>query len=151
QRADAPAVPDVAAAIDPGIGVENLAPASEERNFHPVIPIDLRGEIDHDEATLVGLTALAQPGEDAAVGVMHDQPFETGGIAIELVQRRQAAVEAIEIADQGLDAAMQRPLEQMPVERMVVPPLLLLAELGTHEQELLAGMPEHETVIGAQV
>ena len=34
---------------------------------------------------------------------------------------------------------------------MVVPPFVLLAELAAHEQELLAGMAEHEAVIGAQI
>ena len=82
---------------------------------------------------------------------MHDQPLESGGLAVELVQGRHASVEPVEIADQRLDAGMQRPLEQMPVERMVVPPFVLLAELTAHEQELLAGMAEHEAVIGAQV
>src|SRR5262245_65150249 len=39
----------------------------------------------------------------------------------------------------------------MPIERMVVPPLVLLPELAAHEQELLTRMAEHEAVIGAQV
>src|SRR2546429_2308822 len=39
----------------------------------------------------------------------------------------------------------------MPIERVVVPPFVFLAELSAHEQKLLAGMAEHETVIGAQI
>src|SRR3984893_8398933 len=39
----------------------------------------------------------------------------------------------------------------MPVERKIVIPFALLAELATHEHQLLAGMSEHEAVIGAQV
>src|SRR5262245_6765198 len=39
----------------------------------------------------------------------------------------------------------------MPIERMIVPPLVLLSELAAHEQELLAGMTKHEAVIGAQI
>ena len=46
---------------------------------------------------------------------------------------------------------MPRLVEQMPVERMVVLPFALLRELVAHEQELLAGMAEHEAVIGAHV
>src|SRR6516165_1597241 len=45
---------------------------------------------------------------------------------------------------------MRRLPEQMPVERMVMAPFIFLAELAAHEQELLAGMAEHEAVIGAQ-
>src|SRR3546814_14654828 len=39
----------------------------------------------------------------------------------------------------------------MPVERAVVVPLPLLAELAAHEQQLLARMGPHEGVAGAQV
>ena len=46
---------------------------------------------------------------------------------------------------------MLRLLEQMPVERTVVIPFALLAELAAHEHQLLAGMAEHEAVIGAQI
>ena len=42
-------------------------------------------------------------------------------------------------------------VEQVPVERMVVIPFALLAELAAHEHQLLAGMAEHEAVIGAQI
>ena len=72
-------------------------------------------------------------------------------IAVQLVQRRQRAIELVEIADQGLDAGVLLLLEQVPVERMIVIPFALLAELAAHEQQLLAGMAEHEAVIGAQV
>ena len=46
---------------------------------------------------------------------------------------------------------MLRLVEQMPVERMIVIPFALLAELAAHEHQLLAGMGEHEGVIGAQI
>src|SRR5262245_17261239 len=82
---------------------------------------------------------------------MHDQPFEPGILAIELVQGRDRAVKPIEIADQCLDAGVLGVLEKMPIERMVMAPLVFLAKLVAHEQELLSGMTEHESVIGAQV
>src|SRR6266545_695395 len=46
---------------------------------------------------------------------------------------------------------MPRLLEKMPVERMIMAPFVFLAELAAHEQELLAGMAEHEAVISAQI
>src|SRR5258707_6972432 len=39
----------------------------------------------------------------------------------------------------------------MPIERMVMAPFAFLTELAAHEQELLAGVTEHEPVIGAQI
>src|SRR4030095_13637963 len=66
-------------------------------------------------------------------------------------QRRQSPVEMVEGADQRLNACMPWPLGEMPIERVVVPPFVFLAKLSAHEQKLLAGMAEHETVIGAQI
>src|ERR1035441_11128758 len=39
----------------------------------------------------------------------------------------------------------------MPVERAIVIPFALLAEFAAHEHQFLAGMSEHEGVIGAQI
>ena len=46
---------------------------------------------------------------------------------------------------------MARALGEVPIERVVVPPFVFLAELAAHEQQLLAGVAEHEAVIGAQI
>ena len=151
QRTDGAAVPDIGAAVAVGIGIENLAPNSGEWNLDPVIPIDLGREIDHHQAALARLASLTQPSKNTALGVMHDQPLESGAVAVELVQCRQSPVEMVEVADQSLNACMPWPLSEMPIERVVVPPFVFLAELSAHEQKLLAGMAEHETVIGAQI
>src|SRR3984957_1109812 len=150
QRPYCSGVPDIATAIAGRIGVEDLAPGAGKRHPDAVVPVDLGGEIDHHHAAGAGIASLAQPGEYAAVGIVHHQPFEPGGVAIELVQRREAAIELIEIAHQRLHAAMRRCIEQVPIERAVVAPFVLLGELVAHEQELLARMPEHEGVVGAQ-
>src|SRR5260370_1094860 len=71
--------------------------------------------------------------------------------AVHLMQRRQRAIQPVEIADQGVDAGIFLLLEQMPVQRTIVIPLALLAELAAHEHQLLAGMAEHEAVIGPQI
>jgi hypothetical protein len=67
------------------------------------------------------------------------------------MERRVAAIERVDVAHQPLQAAMLRALQEMPVERAVVVPLALLAELAAHEQEFLARMRPHEAEIGAQV
>ena len=50
-----------------------------------------------------------------------------------------------------MNAGMKRLFQEMPIERMVVPPFALLRKLGAHEQKFLARMAEHEAVVGAQV
>ena len=46
---------------------------------------------------------------------------------------------------------MVAPLEQVPVDRLVVLPLAPLGELVAHEEELLAGVAEHVAVEQAEV
>ena len=46
---------------------------------------------------------------------------------------------------------MHRLVEQVPIERDVVVPFALLAELAAHEQQLLARMRPHPGEIGAKV
>src|SRR5258708_17756593 len=106
QRTDGAAVPDIAAAVAVGIGIENLAPNSGEWNLDPVIPIDLGLEIDHHQAALARLASLAQPSRNNAVGGMHDQPLESGAVAVELVQCRQSPLAMVEVADQSVNACM---------------------------------------------
>src|SRR4051794_41263892 len=46
---------------------------------------------------------------------------------------------------------MARLFQQVPVERVVMAPFLFLTELIAHEEQFLAGVPEHEAVIGTHV
>src|SRR5713226_8590961 len=46
QRLHRPGVPDVAAAVDGGVGVEDFAPDAVKRHLDAVVAPDLRGEID---------------------------------------------------------------------------------------------------------
>src|SRR5436305_2245369 len=85
QRPDRPRVPDVTAAVECRISVEDLAPDARKRNFDPVIAVNLGSEVHHNQTPLLRLASLAQPREDAALGIMHDEPFEPGILTIELV------------------------------------------------------------------
>src|SRR6516162_6906723 len=151
QRRDRARVPDIAAAVQRGIAVEDLAPGPRKWHLDAVVAVDLRGEVHHHQAAIVRLASFAQPREDAAFGVMHDQPLEPGVLTIEFVQSRYRPIKTIEITDQSLHTRMPGVFEKMPIKRMVMAPFAFLAELATHEQKLLAGVSEHEAVIGAQI
>src|SRR6266404_9197442 len=151
QRPHRARVPDIAAAVERGIAVEYLAPGPRKWNLDAVIAIDLGGEVHHHQATLVRLVSFPQPREHAAFGVVHDEPLKPGILAIAFVQSRYRPIKTIEIADQSLHARMTGMLEKVPIKRVVMAPFALLAELAAHEQQLLAGMAEHEAVIGAQI
>src|SRR5262249_56877735 len=114
-RRDRPGIAEVAAAIDRGVAVEDLPPAAAPRHPDRVVVADLRSEIDDDDAGRALVARLALPGEHAAVGIVGDDPLESCGLAIELMERGHRAVESIEIAHQRLDAAVTRLVEQGPI------------------------------------
>src|SRR4051812_27089157 len=64
-------VPHIAAAVNRSVGVEDFAPPAGERHAHAIVAMDLRREIHHNQAARAGILSLAQPGEDAAVGIVH--------------------------------------------------------------------------------
>ena len=151
QRMDFADVPDIAAAIMRGIRIENLVPLAGKRHADPIVVIYVRRKIHDNQTTRAGVAALADPAEHVAVGIVGDDPFEARGVAVHLMQRRQGAIQPVQVADQRLDAGIFALLEQMPVERAIVVPFAFLAELAAHEHQFLAGMAEHEAVIGAQI
>src|SRR4029077_15353407 len=67
------------------------------------------------------------------------------------MQRRQAPIDPVQVANEPPNAAMQRIFEKMPIQTAVMVPFALLAKLTAHEQQFLAWMAKHEAVIGAQV
>ena len=73
------------------------------------------------------------------------------GALVELPQRRHGRVERAEVDHQMLHAGVRRVVEQRPVERRFVRPLVLVAELAAHEEELLAGVRPHPAEHGAEV
>ena len=83
-----PCVPEIAAAVDRRIGIEHFPPDAGKRHLDAIILIDFGREINDHEATVACFMPFAQPGEDAAVGIVHHQPLEPRCLAIELVQRR---------------------------------------------------------------
>ena len=52
--------------------------------------------------------------------------------------RRLVRVEAVQVAHQRLHALVRRVLQQVPVDALIVPPLLPLGDLAAHEEQLLA-------------
>src|SRR5437763_10841971 len=87
QRPYRTAVPDIAAAVGCRIGIENLAPRAGERHLDAIVAINFGREIDDDQATVMRVPSLAQPGEHAALVIVHHQPLEAGTVTVKLVQR----------------------------------------------------------------
>src|SRR5215467_8950572 len=148
QRLHPSGVPDIAAAIDGGIGVQDLAPGACKRHLNAVVSVDLRREIDNNHTIVPFPGSFAQPRKDAAVGVVRHQPLETVAVAVAFVKCWQFSVDRIEIANERANAGVTRLLEEMPVQRMIVSPFMFLGKFVAHEQQLLAWVAEHESVKG---
>ena len=75
--------------------------------------------------------------------VVEVHPLEARVVEVHLVERGVRAIEAVQLAHQGLQLAVGVELQQFPADAVVVIPLLALADLLPHEQQLLAGMRPH--------
>ena len=99
----------------------------------------------------VGVDAVAQEAQHVAAGVVGVDPGEALGRDVARPQRGQLPVGPVEVADEVLDAAVQRVVEQVPVQRALLGPLPLLPELAALEQQLLARVRPHVRQQRAQV
>jgi hypothetical protein len=144
-------VADVAAAVDMRIGVEHLAIAGRRRHADAVVGAHDRREVAHHDDEVVGIARAAQERDDAVLIVVRLDPEEALGMVVALAQRRRGAIEPVEVLDQELDALVRGILEQVPVEAAVMVPFARLRDLVAHEQQLLAGVAEHEGVVSTQV
>src|SRR6202162_4283084 len=134
--------PEVAlatATVVGGVAVEPLAPAAATRHPDAVCLARHRREVAGYQGELAR-GAAAQERDHAYVGVVAVDPLETGFGEIQLVQRRHVAIELIEITDPALHAGVQRILQHVPLETLLVLPLAPLAEFPAHEQQLLGGI-----------
>ncbi len=61
------------------------------------------------------------------------------------------SVNAVEIPHEPLQASVNRIIQKIPFDGTVMAPFRSLADLASHEDELLAGVAPHETEKGAQI
>src|SRR5262249_57790019 len=128
QRPSPAAVPKVGPSINFRIGIEYLAPPSGKRNADAVVAIDLWSEIHDHQTPVPGRAPFAQPHKNAPIRVMHDKPFESRRVAVELVQCRERTIEAVQGAGQPPNASKLGPLPKEPVRGKGVAPFILLCK-----------------------
>ncbi len=137
-------------AVDDGIAVEYLAPAACARYAKPVVRPGHRRKIAyHQDATPAAV--LAQKSDDARLRIALINPLEPFRREVELVQRGRCPIDAVQVAHPALYAGVQRKMQHVPLEALVVLPLALLTELPAHEQQLLAGVPPHIAIQQTQI
>ena len=107
-------------------------------------------EVAHHKDLLAG-SVLAQEGDDALLRVIRHDPLETLPAVIHLPEGGMLLVEGVQGLDVGLQLGVLIVAQQHPVQRLCLIPLGELAELLTHEQQLLARVGHHVAKEGAQV
>ena len=78
-------------------------------------------------------------------------PLEAGVIEVDLVQRRLAAIQRVQVGHAASARPGASPTAAGPTAAVVVVPFVPLAELAAHEQQLLAGVRPHVAVEQPQV
>ncbi len=121
-----------------GVGVQDFAVEARVRNAKTItFADDGRGVNDGDDEVFQ-VFATTDERENAVVGVVGVNPFETVPVKIDLMKSGFGGVEFVEIGDKALDAAMGIPLEQMPVETAGFAPFVALGDFLAHKEEFLA-------------
>src|SRR3954451_25243194 len=144
-------VPDIAAAVEARVRVDDLAPYSRLRDADAVVMARRRRHVADDENWPIAFVAKPPERVDGIRAIIADDPPESGAFGITRMQRRLGAIEPVEIAHQPLNAGMVLVLQRWPVDFGVVIPFMPLRDLAAHEEELLARMRPHEPEVGAQV
>src|SRR4051794_11379559 len=91
-------IPLAAAAVEGGVAVEQLGPVAAPGDADAVIVLRVGREIADDQGEFAARPRLAEHAEDAVLGIVAVDPLEAVRLAIELVQRRLAAIERVEVA-----------------------------------------------------
>src|SRR5438874_1240891 len=77
-----------------------------------------------------------QEGDDRILHVMKIDPLETRIVEIHLIERGTGTIQAIQLARQVLQLAMEIEGQQIPSHGGIVIPLLILSDLRSHEEQL---------------
>ena len=143
-------ITDVATSVDSGVGIQDFFVPTLARCSYSVGVSGNRCGIHREEQSGTG-PPLTYEREAAVVGVVKIYPLKSSITIIVLRKGRLALVKEIEMLDQPSKAVVQRVLEQVPIDALVVIPFLPLADFASHEQQLFAGVRVHPGVKHAEV
>jgi hypothetical protein len=104
---DTTKVADIAATINRGIGIDGLTVEAWQRNPKAVRLARHRREIANNHCQRSVLLSMSAEDDDAIVTVVTDEPLESGGFTVELMERRQGPVDPVEITNQSPNAAVE--------------------------------------------
>ena len=111
--------------------------------------MQLRGKIADKEQCLI--RAAPEKCNDIVRCIHAVDPLEAFRLIIFLIECRMAGIKVIQLLYILLHLAVDRILQQFPLDRCILIPLIHLGEILSHEEEFLARMSHHKTVCRPQV
>ena len=108
-------------------------------------------EVRYHEEGLLRLVGLSNEHHHGLLLVGAVDPLEAVRDVILLPERRMCPVDSIEIPYEVLDALVYRVLEEIPLELLVLGPLVILREVLAHEEKLLARMRPEVAIRGTKI
>src|ERR1700678_622664 len=151
RRGDYTCVALIAAAVETRVAVENFAIEPGRWNAHAIAGAHDRRKVTHANQLAAAGGRNPHEGDHVLVRIVGVDPLESRGLMIGFPQRGLGAVDAIEVADQILYAAMVGLVEQIPIEAGVMIPFAPLAKFATHEKDFLPRPRPHVAEQRAQV
>ncbi len=148
---DRACVAEVRPAVEGGVAVEDLVVQPAVRHTQTVgRPRHGREVAAHDQE-VVGIGGPADEGQHAVLPVVAVDPFEAAAVEVELVERLLRPHETVQVGDRPLQALVLLEPTEVPLQALVEVPLVPLAELAPHEEQLLARMAPHVGIQQPQV
>jgi hypothetical protein len=143
-------VAHAAAAVDGRVAVEELAPVARHRAGHAQRHARLGCHVADGHRQRIAGAAAPHEGQDRAVRAARTGSQLKPSPSKSLTCSAGTGGRRVEVGHPARHAGVQGPRPQVPVERALVVPLLQLAELAAHEQQLLARVRPHVAVQVAQ-
>src|SRR5947208_1737169 len=138
-------VANVAAAVGFGIGIDDLTVKSRRRNAEPVIVTHHWRRVDNKHNHFAS-GRFSKKRDDAVVGIMKIDPFESVMTVVLLPQGRLAFVSVFQMLDETSQFVVPWKLGQVPVQALVVIAFVALAAFAAHEEQLFARPSVHPRV-----
>ena len=108
-------------------------------------------KVRYHEDRLLRLVGLSNEHHHGLLLVGAVDPLEAVRDVVLLPERRMCPVDSIEIPYEVLDALVYRVLEEIPLELLVLGPLVILREVLAHEEKLLARMRPEVAIRGTKI
>ena len=144
-------IPHAAASVVLRIAVQHLDPIAVGGNPHPVVHPGHGRQIRRHEQHGFILRGDPHEAQHTVIGRIRRHPLEPSRVVIPAEQGALLVIQGVQIAHPLHQPRSQGLLGEVPVERAVVIPFAPLAEFPAHEEELLAGLGEHQPVERAKV